>query len=109
MPSINDWLNLAPATVVYRAATVWDEFGKVTTYAAPINYRARVTYSHKRVVSRATGQDVVSSVQVWVIGVIPTINVDDKFTLPDGTTPLLISWDMPQDEIGNHHCKLFFS
>lgn len=109
MPPIADWLPLAPATVVYRAASVWNEYGKVITYAAPVNYRARVTYSHKRVTSRATGQDVVSSIQVWVIGVISTINVDDKFTLPDGTTPLLISWDMPQDEVGNHHVKCFFS
>jgi hypothetical protein len=106
---ITDWLSLAPATVVYRAATVWDEFGKVIAYAAPVNYRARVTYSHKRITSRATGQDVVSSIQVWIIGVIPTINVDDRVTLPDGTTPLIVSWDLVSDETGNHHTKLYLN
>ena len=106
---IADWLDLCPATVVYQAAATRDAYGKVATYAAAVNYRARVTYSHKRVTSRATGQDVVSSTQVWIIGIIPALNVDDRITLPDGTTPLIVSWDMSTDEVGNHHCKVYFS
>lgn len=106
---IQDWLDLMPATVVYEAAATRNEFGKVVTYAAPVDYRARVTYKHQRVPSRATGQDVIASIQVWLNGVISTINVDDRITLPDGTTPLIISWDMPTDEIGNHHCKLWMN
>lgn len=106
---IADFLDLAPATIQYEAALLRNEFGKVATYSAAVDYRARVTYSHKRVTSRATGQDVVSSVQVWIIGIITGLNVDDRITLPDGTTPLIVSWDMPQDEVGNHHCKVFFT
>ena len=106
---IADWLSLMPFTVSYEAAAVRDEFGKVTTYAAPVSYRARATYKHQRVASRATGQDVIASIQVWLNGVIPTINVDDRITLPDGTTPLIVSWDMPTDEVGNHHTKLYLN
>lgn len=106
---ISDFLDLMPFTVTYEAAATRDAYGKVSTYAAAISYRARVTYTHKRVVSRATGQDVVSSTQAWLAGVIAMLNVDDRITLPDGTTPLIISWDLSTDEKGNHHTKVFFS
>jgi len=106
---ISDWLDLAPATVQYEAAVTRNEFGKVTTYAAAVAYRARVTYTHKRVTSRATGQDVISSIQVWIIGIITTLNVDDRITLPDGTTPLMVSWDLVTDEHGNHSVKCYFT
>jgi hypothetical protein len=106
---ITDWLSLMPFTIPYEAAATRDEFGKVLTYAVAVDYRARVTYSHKRVTSRATGQDVISSTQAWLAGVIPTLNVDDRITLPDGSTPLIVSWDLPTDEVGNHHMKIFFS
>ena len=106
---VSDWLALMPATVTYEAVLTRDEFGKPATYDTAVDYRARVTYSHKRVASRAMGQDVISSIQVWLNGIITTINVDDRITLPDGTTPLLISWDMPTDETGEHHCKLYLN
>ena len=109
MDSVADWLDLMPATVTYEAVATRNEYGKVLTYADSVDYRARVTYKHQRVASRATGQDVIASIQVWLNGVIPTINVDDRVTLPDGTTPLIVSWEMPTDEVGNHHTKLFLN
>lgn len=107
--AIADWLDLMPFTVTYEAVATRDEYGKVLTYADSVDYRARVTYKHMRVASRAAGQDVISSIQAWLNGVISTINVDDRFTLPDGTTPLIVSWDLATDEVGNHHCKVYFS
>lgn len=106
---IADWLSLMPFTVVYEAAGTRNEFGKVTTYAAPVSYRARVTYKHMRVASRATGQDVIASVQIWIAGIITALNVDDRITLPDGSTPLILSWDLATDETGNHHVKVYGS
>ena len=40
---------------------------------------------------------------------VTTINVDDRITLPDGTTPLIVAWEMPTDEVGEHHCKLYLN
>jgi len=109
MGSVSDWLDLMPFTITYEAVATRDAYGKVLTYADSVDYRARVTYKHQRVASRATGQDVIASIQVWIEGVITTINVDDRVTLPDGTTPLIVAWDLPTDEIGNHHCKLYMN
>ena len=106
---VSDWLDLMPFTITYEAVATRDEYGKVITYATAVSYRARVTYKHMRVASRATGQDVIASIQVWLNGVISTINVDDRVTLPDGTTPLIVSWDLVSDETGNHHVKIFFA
>ena len=30
-------------------------------------------------------------------------------TLPDGTTPLMVSWDLVTDEHGNHSVKCYFT
>ena len=109
MGSVSDWLDLMPATVTYEAVLTRDEYGKPATYDTAVDYRARVTYKHQRVPSRATGQDVIASIQVWLNGAISTVKVDDRVTLPDGTTPLIVSWDLVSDETGNHHTKLYMN
>ncbi len=105
--AISDWLDLMPSTVTHEAVATRDEYGKPATYATAASYRARVSSSHKRINSRVTGQDVTASVQVWLNGIISSINVDDRITLPNGTTPQILSWDVPSDETGEHHMKVY--
>lgn len=105
---VSDWLDLMPHTVTYEAVATRDEYGKPITYSTAVSYRARVTYKHQRVAAR-NGQDVTSTIQCWLNGVITTLNPDDRITLPDGTTPLVTSWETPTDEIGYHHTKIYFT
>lgn len=106
---VSDWLDLMPATVTYEAVASRDEYGKPATYSAAVSYRARVSYTTRRVINRANGQDAVSSTTVWLNGNIPSMQPDDRITLPDGSTPKILSWDIPMDETDNHHQKVYFS
>lgn len=107
---INDWLDFMPFTVIYEAVATRDVYGKPATYATAVSYRARIASKQQRVASRnasSGSEDVVSSTQVWVNGTITGLNVDDRVTLPDSTTPLIISWDSVTDENGSHHTKIY--
>jgi hypothetical protein len=104
---ISDWLDLMPHTVTYAAKSGEDAYGK-PTHGTGTDYTARVTYTHKRVAT-PDGMEVVASVQVWLNGTLSSISVDDKITLPDGTTPKIVSWDTATDEDGSHHTKLYLS
>ncbi len=103
---INDFLDMMPRTITHAAVTSRDAYGK-PSYGTPTSYRARVTREIKRVRSQVNGQDAISDTTVWVGGVIPNLVIDDQITLHDGTTPVLISWEAPEDEAGEHHMKLY--
>ena len=124
---ISDWAELMPHTITYRRVIARDAYGKAKhagdsvligdvlfgdiTFDAlpdPIEYQARVNYKTKRVASRVSSQDVIASGEVWVNGLIPTINVDDEIVLPDGSTPIIITWEQFADEVGDHHMKIYF-
>lgn len=104
---IADFLGLMPDTVTWEAVATRDVYGKPATYANAVSYRARVSYSQKRIPSRATGQDVVASCQVWLNGVLAALNTDDRITLPDGSTPVIVGWDTPTNDKGTHHTKIY--
>lgn len=105
--SISDWLELMPSTITYERATAFDDYGKPSTYATAVSYRARVAYKTRKVTSRVNGEDVVSSGTVHT-QVISTLNVNDRITLPDGTQPIILNWDTVFDENGLHHMKIAF-
>ena len=104
---ITDWEDMMPHTVTRRPATGRDAYGK-PTYGAAITYQGRVSYKTKRITSRTSGQDVIASGNVIVMGVIADIHVDDLFTLPDGSIPLVINWSTVADEEGDHHTTVYF-
>lgn len=102
---ISDFLDLMPDTVTYEAPATYDEYGKVATYATAVSCRARVSTKHQRVAAK-NGQDVISSIQVW-LNSTTAINENGRLTLPDGSTPLIVSWDLVRDENGAHHTKVY--
>jgi len=103
---ISDWLDLMPATVTHQSVIARNEYGAPTTYSAATSYRARVFQKARRVINRVNGQDEISSVQVWIAG-LPSLALDGKIILPDGSTPRIMSWDVPTDEVGEHHMKVY--
>lgn len=103
---ISDFLSLMPRTITHAAVVSRDAYGK-PTYGTATYYRARVTRQTKRVRSRVSGEDAISDTTIWVGGVIPSLGIDDRITLHDGSTPILINWEAPEDETGEHHMKLY--
>jgi hypothetical protein len=104
---IADWLELMPDTVTHTAMASRDDYGKPVLASGGTDYRARVVYKTQKVASRVTGEDVIANCQVWINGVISGLTVDDQIELPDGSTPRIESWDIPSDETGQHHMKIF--
>lgn len=104
---ISDFLDLMQDTITMQLVTVRDGFGK-PTYGAATSYRARVVYKSMRTTNRFSGQDAVAAGAVWIAGVILPGDIDDKVTLPDGSTPKILYWEEYPDEVGNHHTKLLF-
>jgi hypothetical protein len=97
---------MMPHTVTYYAVASHDQYGKPTHATTGTSYSARVKETNKRVTSRVTGDDVLASHEVWIAGT-PTLDVDGKLELPDGSTPKIVSWDRIPDESGSHHVKVY--
>lgn len=103
----SDLLELMPHTITHRTFAARDAYGKAVFSGSGTSYRARVSYETKRTVSRVSGQDALANGVVWIAGT-PTLKLDDEITLPDGTTPPIINWEMISDENGPHHVKVYF-
>lgn len=106
---VTDFADMMPFTLTHQAVSSYNSNGKPTHSATLTSYRCRVSYTAVKTVSkRAPGEDVLASPVAWVMGVIPGLTVDDLITLPDGTQPLIVNFDMVPDEVENHHHKIYF-
>ena len=105
---IQDWRDMMPYVIYHAPVVSRDAYGKPSAYGTETSYKAYIQYTTKRVASIVTGQDVLSTEQVWIDGVIENLNADDKITFQDGSTPMLVSWDVVSDEHGAHHMRLYF-
>lgn len=106
--SIADWQDVMPHTVTYEAVSGRDDYG-APTYATAVTYaHSRVQYSQKRVASNVTGHDTLSFCQCWIPAALTGLSPDDRITLPDGSSPKIVGWEIRVDEAGNHHTKVAF-
>ncbi len=106
MAFIDGFLDMLKSSVTHEPVTGRDDYAK-PTYGAATTYVARVDYTRRKV-TIADGRDVVAACTVWFDGT-PTVTLDDRFTLPDGTQPSILSWDQPTDETGlKTHTKVYF-
>jgi len=103
--SVTDWKDLFPHTVTVASVLSRDKYGG-PTYGSGIDYSARVLYKNVRTTD-ARGVEVLAKGVVWIQGT-PSIGLDDKITLPDGTTPPILNVQMVPDERGTHHVKVYF-
>lgn len=103
---ISDWTDMMPHTVTYAAVASRDAYGK-PTYAAARSYQARVIQKQTRIVNRTNGQDAIATGVVWLAG-FPALDIDGRITLPDGSTPVILNWEVIPDEEGDHHTKVYF-
>lgn len=132
--AILDWLDMMPFTVQRRTQVGIDRYGKPEYSGDYAYYRARVVYKPRVVTSAITGEDVLANTIVWlgpqtkeptsqgdgsqlfgdvIFGadgqpILATdISATDEITLPDGTVPQILNWEVQSDETGIHHVKLF--
>lgn len=104
MPFDPEFLELMPSTVSISTRTAHNNYGEATYSTVVTKYRARVVAAPRFV--RTASQEVVEiATEVWVAST-KAIDTKAKITLPDGTTPPIVTADTYPDQFGNHHVKL---
>jgi len=83
-----------------------DGYATLRYSTATVTYPARVT-SEQRLVRTFDGTEELATTTVWVAST-STFSALDRFTLPDGTSPPLLSVETYRDESGVTHSKLGF-
>ena len=101
---ISDWADLMKERVTIAPFVSRDSYG-VPTYGSGVSYKCRIGHSSKWV-RKSDGSIVVASAAVWIEG-SPEITPQAKLTLPNGSTPPIISVDRFFDDRGAHHVKIY--
>lgn len=104
---VSDWNDLFPHTIVYESPTsTRDDYG-APTYNAGVNIQGRVAYRNS-LVRTSAGKEVVARGHVW-LSTTTVIDEEGRLTLPDTTTPPIISVERISDQDGAHHVKVYFA
>jgi len=101
-------LTLMTDTVTWSTASTLSQYGVPTWAGTGHSMAARIVTRHDEI-RDADGQVRAARATVWCASTngstfIPT--VDDRITLPDGTTPPILTVETYPDEIGTHHHKI---
>jgi uncharacterized membrane protein len=97
------FLSLMNSTVTVSTRSGHNNYGE-PTYAAGVNYRARI-HEKAGFVRTADGEVIEVVTEVWVNST-KAFTVDDRVTLPNGTVPQVVAVNRPFDEDGvQHHVK----
>lgn len=93
-------------SITIAAVATKDAYGKRTWGSASTINQCRVqTGDHK--VLDSTGQEKVANGRVYVPGA-PTLTLNDKMTLPDGSSPPILAINRFGDENGSHHTVIHY-
>jgi len=95
-----EWFN---QTVTIEPFTGVNTYGE-PQYGDPVQYSAFVQHKTKLVRDR-TGQEVVSTAQVYLDGSVD-VGIQDRITLPEGSQPVILSIEVLPDETGSTHHKV---
>ncbi len=100
-----DLLELLQQTVAIEPWSGNNAYGEAR-YGPGASYPARVQEKVK-MIRNAKGQEVVSTAQVYLDGVVP-VTVKDRITLPNGTQPLIQAITSSPDETGSNYVKVVY-
>lgn len=102
--------DLLTQTLTIAPVTSRDKYG-APTYGSAVSYSCRVVEKLQRVVD-SEGREGLATTVAWcrphTSTGIPDLGPEAKVTLPDGTTPALLAFEVYPDEDGDHHFKLLF-
>jgi|SRR6185503_19575683 len=103
----SDWLVLCPATVDYQKVLDRDQYTK-PIYDEIVSYRCRVVKKTVRVANaRQPGTDTFASTVIWVLGLPTIVDLDDKFSQNGESLGIIVNWERPTDQSGDHHVKVY--
>lgn len=97
---------LMPHTVIVSTVATLGVGGGVTYSTSSASYRARVVNTNRQVYN-SRGQLVAAAQEAWIAST-SILSPNSKFTLPDGSTPPVLSVDVFPDEDGHHHVRVTF-
>ncbi len=102
---VSDFDDMMPHTVTVSEFSSRNAYGDAN-YGSAVSYTARVIYKDQLIKAK-DGSQIMAKGMVWLSGT-PTLSTEDLLTLPDGTTPPILSQSLIPDEDGSHHVKVFF-
>ena len=101
---IEDWSDLFPQTITHAEFAGRDDYG-APAYGSAVEYGARIVGKQK-LIKKSDGSEAMSTSLIWILG-SPTITTEDQITLPDGSTPPILSVEHFPDADGDHHSKAY--
>lgn len=93
-------------TVTIASVSTTDAYGKRTWATATSIPNCRVQSGDHKIVDVA-GQEKVAMGRVYVPNA-PTVSLNSRLTLPDGTSPPILGIDRVTDERGSHHTVIHY-
>lgn len=101
------FLDMMPSTVTIYPKSSTDAYGKFSFSATGTAVRCRIQPSDN-VVTTEDNRQVVSRGTIIFYGT-PTITSDSKIVLPDGTSPLILTVRVHNDDSGTHHTTVTYA
>jgi hypothetical protein len=106
-------LELMTDTVTWSTGSTVDQYGVPAWSTGTHTMRARITYKHHEMRDR-TGRSIEARGIMWcandsthaTTGFVP--RMEDRVSLPDGTTPPIITVETYYDENFRHHHRVTF-
>lgn len=100
-------LGLLTQTIVVSTRSGHTAYGAPSFSSSPTTYAARIV-DKPGFVRGNTGEDVAYRSVAWIAST-GGLHMDDRYTLPDGSAPPVVSLERYPDENGAyHHARLFF-
>lgn len=103
----NDFLPMMLQTASVAAQTGLDNYGKPTFSASPTAYRCRIMWQ-ERIRRDAQGREIIETGRAVLTQAAASVVPTHRLTLPDGSTPKIVSVETIQDEDGDHHSVIAF-
>lgn len=102
-----EFLTLMPSTVTLYSNSSIDKYGKRAWSASGTDYRCRIEDDNK-LLRTESGREVVITGRVYVYGVPASMTTDWKIVLPDGSSPVIHTVTVQNDQSGAHHAVIEF-
>lgn len=100
------FLDMMPSSVTIYPKSSLDAYGKLTHSATGVAVRCRIMATRQRYATERN-RDVLENGSIIFYGT-PTITTDSKILLPDGSTPVILSVKVHNDDTGAHHTTVTF-
>lgn len=101
-----EFLSMMPSVVTIYPNTALDAYGKQSHSATGVQVRCRIMENTQRYATERN-RDYQENGTIIFYGT-PTINNDSKIVLPDGSSPVILSVKVHNDDVGAHHTTVTF-